>query len=97
LVGVGVHELGTAAAPGLRARTVAVPDLHLGAVGRTGARHVKALAERPDGAVGADRPLLRIGAVAGPQLDLRTVGAVGRRDVDALAAVPRDGAGAGRR
>ena len=83
--------------PTLRRRAVAVVDLHLRAVGRAGARHVEALAERPDGAIAADGPALRGRAVAGVQLYLGAVGGVGAGDVDALAADPDDLALAGRR
>ena len=76
--------------PGLRGGAVAVVELHLRAVGGTGGVDVQALAQRPDGAVGADGPLLRGGAVAGVELDLRTVGAARAGDVDALAAVAGD-------
>ena len=76
--------------PLLRRRAVAVEQLDLRAVGGAGRRHVHALAQRPDRAVGLQRPVLRRGVVAVVQLDRRAVVLSRFMHVDALARQARD-------
>jgi hypothetical protein len=55
-------------------------------VSSAGRLHIHTFAERPDRAVGADRPLLRAGAIAVPQLHRGSIGGIGSGHVDAFAA-----------
>src|SRR6185369_15337358 len=78
----------------LGTRVVAVPELHLGAVGRVAAGDVQALAlDVQRGARLHEGPLLRDGAVAAPDLDLVAVGGAGGVVVQAQAVGVGDRAG----
>src|SRR5262249_6924080 len=80
-----IHQRAVGHGPLLRARVVALPVLHLGAVGRATVADVQTTAERLDGAVRTAVPLLGVVGAAVHQLHLRAVTGAVAGDVRALA------------